>query len=80
MASKHKCSACGGRGLLAPTMPSCKIPSLKDPWIVVEKCDSCDRFADDLVAGLSKFEVVGWFLCADGGYHALADFSTKLKR
>ena len=79
MRVKHKCSVCGGIGLLAPAIPSCRIPALKYPWIVVEKCDSCDTFADDLSAGVSQFKVVGWFLCTDGGYHALADFRTKMR-
>ncbi len=73
MGKKQKCYICNGTGLLAPTIPSCKITALKYPWIVVEKCDTCDKFDDDLLAGSSKFKIIGWFLCSDGGYHALAD-------
>ena len=79
MTVRQKCLACAGAGLLAPTIPSCRISALKYPWIVVEKCDSCDRFIDDLSAGLSQFKIVGWFLCGDGGYHALADLRTKIE-
>jgi len=79
MTAKHKCDACGGKGLLVPAIPSCKILALKHPWVVVEKCDSCDHFTDDLSAGASQFKVVGWFLCTEGGYHALANTRSKRK-
>lgn len=79
MTDSNKCQACDGEGLLAPAIPSCNIEALKYPWIVVEKCDSCDRFVDDLSAGLSQFKIVGWFLCKDDGYHALADLRSKIK-
>lgn len=78
MHRRRKCSACGGNGLFAPAKPDCKILALKPPWIVVEKCDSCDKFPDDLEAGLSKFKIVGWFPCSDGGYHALADMRSNI--
>ena len=78
MKVRKKCQACSGIGLLAPAIPSCHIKALQYPWIVIEKCDSCDRFNDDLSAGLSRFKIVGWFLCNDGGYHALADLRSKI--
>lgn len=78
MTVRKKCQACSGDGLLAPAIPSCNITALKYPWVVIEKCDSCDRFIDDLSAGLSQFKIVGWFLCDDGGYHALADLRTEI--
>ncbi|TKJ36793.1 MAG: hypothetical protein CEE38_10860 [Planctomycetes bacterium B3_Pla] len=72
MESKHECEACGGRGMFVPATPSCSIIALRPPWIVVEKCDTCDKFADDLSASLTEFAIAGWFVCTDGGYHALA--------
>ncbi len=80
MTVRKKCQACSGDGLLAPAIPSCNIKALKYPWIVIEKCDSCDKFMDDMSAGLSKYKVVGWFLCNDGGYHALADLRSKIEQ
>ncbi len=77
MGSQHECEACGGRGMFVPAIPSCSIVALKLPWIVVEKCDTCDKFADDLCASLSEFAIAGWFPCTDGGYHALADTESK---
>lgn len=53
-------------------MPSCKIPARKEPWVVVEKCDACDRYVDDLTAASSLFQVAGWFTCNNGAQHALA--------
>ena len=69
----ERCQACGGSGVLAPAMPSCKILAWKEPWLVVEKCDACDRYVDDLVAASSLFQVVGWFTCNSGAQHALAN-------
>jgi len=77
--TKKKCTACSGIGLLAPTTPSCRIPALEYPWIVVEKCDSCDKFAEDMAAGMSQFKIVGSFLCTDGGHHVLADLRSRIK-
>lgn len=73
MGSSHKCEACGGKGMFVPALPSCNIVAMKPPWIVVEKCDTCDKFADDLSASLTEFAIAGWFVCTNGGYHALAD-------
>jgi len=80
MSRKEKCEACGGNGVLFPCRPACKIRALMSPWIVVEKCDSCEKFADDLCAALSSFEVAGWFLCANGGEHVLADTQSQRKQ
>lgn len=54
---RNRCHACGGSGVLAPAMPSCKILARKEPWIVVEKCDACDRYVDDLTAASSTFSL-----------------------
>ena len=67
------CRACGGSGVLAPAMPSCKIAARKEPWVVVEKCDACDRYTNDLTAASSVFQVAGWFACNNGAEHALAN-------
>jgi hypothetical protein len=77
MARKRDCEACGGEGVLAPCRPACEIVGLARPWIVVEKCDVCDRFPDDLSAALSRYRVAGWFRCTDGGEHALANVKTQ---
>ena len=63
----------GGSGVLAPAVPSCTISAWKRPWIVVEKCDTCDRYVDDLAAALSLFRTAGWFACNNGAHHALAN-------
>jgi len=77
---RNRCQACGGTGVLAPTVPSCKIPARRGPWVVVEKCDACDRYVDDLAAASSLFEVAGWFACNNGSEHALANrYSTHQK-
>ena len=77
MRGKGRCDACHGRGVFFPSIPSCSIPGLEDPWIVVERCDSCEKFPDDLSAALRFFRVAGWFPCQSGGEHALADARTQ---
>ena len=41
--------------------------------MIIERCDSCERFEDDLAAALSRYSTAGWFQCEDGGWHALAE-------
>jgi hypothetical protein len=77
MDKQYECPACSGKGMFVPAIPSCHIQALKPPWIVVEKCDTCDKFKDDLSAALTEFSIAGWFLCTDGGYHALVDTRSK---
>ena len=79
MAKQKKCKACEGKGLFAPASPSCTIPAIRNPWVVVERCDSCETFPDDLTAALSLYRVAGWFLCTGGSLHALGDMSTPHK-
>lgn len=73
---RRRCCCCGGSGVLAPAAPSCDIAGWTATWIVVERCDACARFEDDLSAALSRFRVAGWFRCTDGGEHALANRDT----
>ena len=77
---RRKCGACGGNGVLAPAVPSCEIPGRPRSWIVVEKCDACEQFEDDLSAALSLFAFAGWFSCTSGGEHALARLASKKRQ
>jgi hypothetical protein len=77
---RPKCKACCGTGILAPARPSCEIPARRGPWVVVERCDDCKRFKDDLSAALSRYVVAGWFECCDGGSHALANSKSARRR
>jgi hypothetical protein len=77
-AGRHACPACAGSGLFSPAVPSCTIKACRARWIVVERCDACEQFVDDLAAALSRFNVAGWFQCDSGGWHALADSGSGL--
>ena len=79
-ANWRSCEGCNGDGIRAPAIPACKIPGLDLPWIVVERCDACDRFNNDLDAALSRYNLAGWFRCADGGWHALANLRSRRKK
>ena len=69
---KRRCEGCGGDGVRVPADPSCAIDGKPRAWIVVERCDTCEIFADDLAAALSSFRRAGWFRCENGGLHVLA--------
>ena len=74
------CEGCDGTGVRVPATPACRIKALRESWIVVERCDSCERYTDDLSAALTYFRVAGWFLCENRGEHALADSRTRIAR
>jgi hypothetical protein len=40
-------------------------------WVLVEKCDTCDRCPDDLAAAERVFCEAKWVACAQGGQHAV---------
>jgi hypothetical protein len=66
------CEGCGGDGIRAPASPSCVIPGIDfSEWVVVEKCDTCQRYQDDFAAACAVFEVVKWVKCSAGGWHAV---------
>jgi hypothetical protein len=66
------CEGCGGRGIRAPATPSCVLPPLQDGWCVVERCDYCEVYEDDLAAAMAISDVARWVVCASGGWHAIA--------
>ena len=74
------CDGCNGTGVRTPASPSCRIDMPAGPWVVVEKCDSCDLYPDDLSAALATFRIAGWFRCESGAEHALAHARTRLRR
>jgi hypothetical protein len=65
------CENCDGSGIRAPVAPSCPLPDCPEGWVVVERCDYCDRYPDDLEAASVIFAEVRWTQCASGGWHAL---------
>ena len=71
------CESCAGQGRRAPATPACRIAALRRPWIVVERCDTCEQYEDDLSAALGAYTIAGWFRCVDGGSHALADATSR---
>ena len=75
--NRRLCEGCDGSGIRAPAEPACRISALRGPWIVVERCDVCERYSDDLAAALARFRVAGWFRCSSGSEHTLADSRTR---
>ena len=56
--TKRDCEGCHGNGVRFPAGPSCSIPGWRRPWAVVERCDSCEQYGDDLDAAHSMFRSV----------------------
>ncbi len=66
------CEGCDGGGVRCPAGPSCSfVPGDVAGRVLVEKCDSCDRFADDLAAAQTVFSEARWVTCTQGGQHAI---------
>ena len=71
MSRKAKsCPGCSGNGIRCPATPSCRLPRLQG-WTVVERCDTCDRYPNDLAAAAALFQTAKWIMCAAGGLHAV---------
>lgn len=70
-ADDEPCEGCDGTGLRAPATPSCFLPVRYRSWVVVERCDYCERFPDDLTAARTLFTDAKWIECASGGWHAV---------
>ena len=65
------CEGCDGSGIRAPAEPSCVIAEEAAGWTVVERCDACELYADDLAAAARVFEQIKWVQCTEGGWHAI---------
>jgi hypothetical protein len=65
------CEGCDGSGIRWPAGPSCPLPDLPAGWVVVERCDSCERFPDDLAAAAVVCGQSKWLQCESGGFHAV---------
>ncbi len=65
------CEGCDGGGIRFPAEPSCTLRDLPTGWVVVERCDACAQYPDDLVAAEVVCEEPTWFHCESGGLHAV---------
>lgn len=68
----YECEGCDGSGVRAPASPSCEI-EMPSGWIVVERCDACEQYPDDLEAALSLFREATWVDCRSGSGHVIAN-------
>lgn len=67
---RGNCEACNDAGLHVPASPSCRLGH-EPGWIVVERCDACEMFADDHAAASTVFHEVQWIVCANHGDHVV---------
>lgn len=66
------CEGCDGSGIRCPATPSCQLREADlAGWTIIERCDTCERYPDDLSAGAALFREVRWIECASGGHHAI---------
>jgi hypothetical protein len=71
LTQEDNCEGCDGTGIRAPATPSCLLPARYRSWVVVERCDYCEQFPDDLTAARTLFAETKWIQCATGGRHAV---------
>lgn len=64
------CDGCDGSGIRAPATPSCRFSNLRDGWVVVERCDTCAKYDDDLEAARVLSSTACWLVCDNGSGHA----------
>lgn len=65
------CDSCGGfSGIRDHSHPDCT-PELYAGEHIVERCDTCNRFSDDLEAAKTLYREARWVLCARGTRHAV---------
>ena len=69
--SDERCEGCDGSGIRCPAGPSCPLPDLPAGWVVVERCDYCERYPDDLAAAAIVCDKSMWLQCESGGFHAV---------
>jgi hypothetical protein len=63
------CEGCDGSGIRDPSTPSCSL-HLPQGWHVLERCDTCQRFASDMAAARHRYGDHLWSaICDDGGWH-----------
>lgn len=66
------CEGCDGSGIRrVPAEPSCEFEDLGIDWAIVERCDTCQIYPDDLAASLRIFHEAKWINCLNGGWHAV---------
>lgn len=71
-AEQPNCEGCDGSGVRSPATPSCQFENERlSGWEVVERCDVCERYPDDLVAAATRFRRFRWVVCAQAGHHAV---------
>ena len=70
------CEGCHGSGIRCPASASCAIPAAGDGWTIVERCDLCELYSDDLAAARALFQEAIWVTCAAGGDHAAGRYLT----
>lgn len=64
------CDGCDGTGIHVPATPSCQL-AVPAGYVVVERCDTCQKYPDDLTAAAIVCDDCRWIQCATGGHHAI---------
>lgn len=67
-ADSSPCEGCDGRGIRCPASPDCQ-PLLPPNYVCVERCDSCEQYANDLAAGRAIDPQALRVLCDNDGTH-----------
>jgi hypothetical protein len=65
------CEGCDGSGIRCPAIPSCAMDVDINGWVIVERCDSCEIYPNDIAAAHVHFREAKWIVCKNGGAHAV---------
>lgn len=65
------CEGCDGSGIRCPAEPSCAMPDLSLGSVIVERCDYCQQYPDDLAAAEVVCDDPTLIRCESGGVHAV---------
>ena len=68
---ENGCEVCYGTGVIINAEPSCKLPPLGSGETVIEKCDNCEKFSNDIDAALSVAQEIKIIKCEERGLHVV---------
>ncbi len=71
-----ECEGCDGVGIRDHSEPSCAL-EIPDGWHVVERCDACDKFANDVAAAHAFYREMRTLACSHTGEHVLVREASK---
>ncbi len=76
---KNGCEGCSDQekpGVRDDAHPDCGV-AVPEGWVVVERCDECELYPDDISAAKALYRKPKYIKCPNGGWHAIAQAFTR---